>query len=101
MARQGQYKYNYIHGYEPQLFDLAADPGEWQNLANAPDHQQIAAALCGAILGEFDPVTMATQTLASLSRRALIRDTMKRHDQTWTHFPHFDARQGAMDQYLV
>jgi hypothetical protein len=28
MARQGRFKYNYIHGYDPQLFDLQADPKE-------------------------------------------------------------------------
>ncbi|MEZ4675885.1 MAG: hypothetical protein R2932_16795 [Caldilineaceae bacterium] len=40
MARQGDYKYNYIHGHAPQLFDLAADPGEWHNLATDPKYQQ-------------------------------------------------------------
>ena len=37
MARQGRYKYNYIHGYDPQLFDLEADPGEVDDLAARPD----------------------------------------------------------------
>lgn len=100
MARQGQYKYNYIHGYTPQLFDLEADPGEWHNLANDLAHKSTADALRQAILDQFDPDAMATQNLASLHRRALIRDTMKQHNQTWAHFPYFDARRGAMDQYL-
>ncbi|MEZ4863725.1 MAG: choline-sulfatase [Caldilineaceae bacterium] len=100
MARQGQYKYNYIHGYQPQLFNLTIDPGEWQNLADDPMHQTVADSLSRHILAQFDPTAMVTANLASLYRRALIRDTMKRHDQTWAHFPSFDARQGAMDQYL-
>lgn len=101
MARQGQYKYNYIHGHAPQLFDLAADPGEWRNLATDLAHQQQADRLRQAILTAFDPDTMVTENLASLHRRALIRDTMKRHDQTWAHDPHFDPRRGAMQQYLA
>lgn len=100
MARQGQYKYNYIHGYAPQLFDLAADPGEWNNLADDPAYASIGETMRQALLRQFDPAAMAAANLASLYRRALIRDTMKRHGQTWAHFPHFDARRGAMDQYL-
>ena len=101
MARQGQYKYHYIHGYDPQLFDLATDPGEWHNLVGDPAHQATAMQLRQAILGQFDPAAMVTDNLESLYRRALIRDTMKRQNRTWAHFPHFDARRGAMDQYLA
>jgi len=100
MARQGQFKYTYIHGFEPQLFDLANDPGEWQNLANDSASQSVATALRQAILAEFDPAAMVEENLASLYRRALIRDTMKGYDQSWAHSPQFDARRGAMDQYL-
>ena len=101
MARQGQYKYNYIHGYEPQLFDLAEDPGEWHNLVDDSRHLAIADGLRQAILADFDPDTMVEQNLASLHRRALIRDTMVGQNRTWAHFPQFDARRGAMDQYLA
>ena len=100
MARQGGYKYNYIHGHQPQLFDLRADPGEWHNLAHEPAHQATARQLQEAILANFDPEAMAVENLASLHRRALIRDTLLSHGRTWAHFPQFDARQGASDQYL-
>jgi choline-sulfatase len=100
MARQGRYKYNYIHGYEPQLFDIEADPGEWHNLADEADHREAAEALRGRILERFDPDAMASENLASLYRRRLIRDTMTKQGHTWAHFPHFDARRGALDQYL-
>ena len=33
MLRNGRFKYNYYVGYPPELFDLAADPGEERNLA--------------------------------------------------------------------
>ena len=100
MARQGQYKYNYIHGHAHQLFDLAADPGEWNNLASDPAHGAIADRLRQAILQRFDPEEMADKTVASLLRRQLIDKTMTGHGQTWCHFPEYDYRRGASDQHL-
>ena len=100
MARQGPYKYNYIHGHEDQLFDLAADPGEWNNLAADPAHGTIAGRLRRAILDRFDPEIMARETNASLLRRQLIDQTMSRYGQTWCHFPQFDYRRGASSQHL-
>lgn len=101
MARQGKFKYNYIHGYEPQLFNIERDPDEWHNLANDPSHSTIAESLRGEILKRFDPDAMAQENLASLNRRGLIRDTMTKQGHTWAHFPGFDARRGARDQYLA
>ena len=100
MARQGQYKYNYIHGHDHQLFNLKADPSEWQNLVADPAHSKVADRLRQAILQRFDPEAMARQTAASLLRRQLIDQTMTRHGQTWCHFPIFDYRRGASDQHL-
>ena len=100
MARRGHYKYNYIHENEDQLFDLQADPGEWNNLTDAPAHGEIATELRGEILKRFDPARMADENLSSLYRRAAIRDAMKANGTYWDHFPQFNARKGALDQYL-
>ncbi len=100
MMREGRYKYSYIHGYEPQLFDLQTDPGEWNNLAADPGHAGVARRMEGAILGRFDPAAMEQENLESLYRRRLIRDVMRERGQTWWHFPRYDYRRGAMDQYL-
>ena len=43
---------------------------------------------------------MACENLASLKRRALIRDVMTSQGRTWAHYPEYDARKGALDQYL-
>ena len=99
MARQGRYKYLHIHGFDPALFDLDNDPGEWRDLAAEGTHRQVEESLRGHILDRFDPDAMARENLASLYRRRLIRDTMKRHGHTWSHAPAFDHRRGAMDQY--
>ena len=101
MARQGSFKFTYIHGYGPQLFDLATDPKEWMNLIDDPAHAQIASQLEDLILERFDPEQMADDNLASLYRRRLIRGVMVDHGRTWSHDPGLDHRKGAMQQYLT
>jgi hypothetical protein len=101
MARQGRFKYNYIHGSEDQLFDLEADPGEWHNLVEDAGCAEAAAQLQGEILQRFDPERMARENLESLYRRQYIANVMKANGTYWNHFPHFDARRGTLEQYLV
>jgi choline-sulfatase len=91
MVRRGPYKYIYIHGYDGQLFDLAADPDEWHNLAGRPEHAALEAELRGLILGQFDPVAIEAAGRASVQRRDLIRQAMARNGTSWDYFPYFDA----------
>ena len=99
MMREGRFKYNYIHGYESQLFDLSADPGEWDNLVADPRHTEVAIRMEQRILERFDPARMERENLESLYRRQLIGKVMNERGQTWCHFPDYDYRQGAMAQY--
>ena len=41
MLRIDRWKYNYYPGYEPELYDLAADPGEVADLGTSIDHAHI------------------------------------------------------------
>ena len=41
MIRKGKYKYIHYVGYEPELFDLEADPEELNNLAGDPAYHSI------------------------------------------------------------
>lgn len=91
MIRQGRYKYIYIHGHEPQLFDLVADPGEWANLAGRPETRAIAQALRDQLLARFDPEQIAVDGAASIRRRVLIKQALQRNDTHWDFFPYFDA----------
>ena len=100
MARQHNYKYNYIHGYDAQLFDLDADPGEWHNLCGDAAHSNAEESLRTHILDHFDPDAMASANLESLYRRRLISGVMTEHGHSWAHFPKFDARRNALDQHL-
>jgi choline-sulfatase len=91
MVRKGQYKYIYIHGYDSQLFDLQADPGEWHNLAGQLHLRDVEAVLHGLILEQFDPEHLAADGAASVRRREVIKAAMERNDTHWDYAPVFDA----------
>ncbi|MEE2657719.1 MAG: choline-sulfatase [Candidatus Latescibacterota bacterium] len=101
MMREGRYKYNYIHRFEGQLFNLEADSGEWNNLIHSTEYAETARRMEKVILDRFDPVAMEQENLESLHRRKLIAGVMEGYNQTWCHFPDFDYRQGAMSQYTA
>jgi len=87
MVRRGSSKYIYVHGYDEQLFDLDADPGEWTNLAAERD----TTALRACILERFDPDTISRVGEASIRRRELIARAMAITGTRWDYAPVFDA----------
>jgi choline-sulfatase len=91
MIRRGKYKYTYVHGEEPQLFDLENDPEEWHNLAGNPQYGEIEEDLKARILEQFNPDQIEHDVRESLLKRQLIRKVMKINDTHWDCFPHFDA----------
>ena len=91
MARKGQYKYIYIHGYSDQLFDLEADPGEWHNLIGQPMLGEIEESLRDLILARFDPDRITADGAASVRRREVIKEAMERNGIHWDYAPVFDA----------
>ena len=100
MVRKGDWKYNYIHGHKPQLFNMKNDPKEWDNLSGTTEHAEIEAELKALILDEFDPDAIAAENLASIRRRAVIKEVMDKQGVTWTHYPEFDARRDALTQHM-
>ena len=100
MIRKNNYKYNYIHGHEPQLFDLDADPGEWNNLSGQPDHAEIETYLRTRILDSYDLDAIAEANLDSLYRRQLIHEAMQANGTSWAYNPSFDPTKNAQAQYL-
>jgi choline-sulfatase len=91
MARKGKYKYVYIHGHEPQLFHLEADPGEWANLAGRPAYQEMEEYLRAEILHRFDPEEIERDVRESLRKRQLIRRANQVSHVSWDYDPPFDA----------
>ncbi|MBI4025354.1 MAG: DUF4976 domain-containing protein [Verrucomicrobia bacterium] len=101
MLRKGKYKYIYIHGEAPQLFDLEKDPEEWNNLIGTTGHQQMEKELRERILQKFDVDAIEKDVQSSLLKRQLIRQSMQRTGINWDHSPAFDAGKDALEQYLA
>jgi choline-sulfatase len=99
MVRKGRHKYIYIHGHEGQLFDLEADPNEWENLVGRPEHQEVVEELRALILSRFDPEEVDARLRRNITHRRLIQRAMLKTDTSWDVSPVFDRRGTAYTQY--
>jgi choline-sulfatase len=73
MVRKGRYKYTYIHEGDGQLFDLAEDPEEWNNLCGKPEHAEVEKELRELILQRFDPKRVNREVQESVERRQVLK----------------------------
>ena len=55
MVREGDWKLIYYRGMPSQLFNLADDPDEMNDLIDAPEHAGVAQRLTGLVLDDWDP----------------------------------------------
>jgi choline-sulfatase len=69
MIRDGRYKYIHYVGFEPQLFDLEADPGETRDLAADPAHAAALAACDAKLRAICDPEEVDRQAKADQQAR--------------------------------
>ncbi len=89
---QGRYKYVYVHQQDELLYDLAADPEEWVNLAGSPDGIATTERLRGVCMDGWDPGEAEQRILASQKRRAFVNEALSTglYD-SWNYQPFFDA----------
>ena len=73
MIRQGRYKYIYVHGHPPQLYDLQSDPHELTNLCGRSEVADVEAALHRQVLTGWDAAAVMQQVLASQRRRLFLK----------------------------
>lgn len=64
MIRHGRFKYIYHAGYRPELFDLAADPGETRDLAELSESQSALAECEAALRAMLDPEAVSARAFA-------------------------------------
>ena len=74
MIRLGDWKLVYYHGLEPQLFNLADDPGEQVNRAHDThdDCQAIRAQLIARLLEDWNPGAIAVKMAAKRADNAVL-----------------------------
>jgi choline-sulfatase len=76
MLRQGRFKYVYHtrmddnHGPERELYDVAADPGEWNNLAGRPEQAERTGQMHALLVKELgrDPEECEAECRADYAR---------------------------------
>ena len=70
MLRWDHWKFIHYEGYEPQLFDLARDPGEREDLAARGTHRDVLRAGRRKLEAILDPAEVDRRAFAD--QRALI-----------------------------
>ena len=83
MLRRGKYKLIYSLGDPPQLYDVEADPNEFQDLAGDTAYQSILEDLQAQLLSDWDPVDLEQRVRRSQKERTLINAAT---DGAWRKF---------------
>jgi choline-sulfatase len=91
MIRVGEWKLIYYHGYRPQLFNLAEDPHELLDLAEAPPHRAVRERLLALLLADWDPDAIAARMRARRKDKDVIgawaRATSPQDQHRWAVTP--------------
>ena len=73
MLRKGSWKCMYYHGEEPELYNLAEDPGETSDRSRDPECKPILDRMLAEILSDWDPAELQADMDRSIAKRAFVR----------------------------
>ena len=94
MIRRDEWKLNYYHGQEPQLFNLTEDPDELEDRAQDPNCREIRERLTTEVLDGWDPEAIAEKMAEKRADLEVIRawaEHIKPKDQfRWDRRPEMD-----------
>ena len=92
MIRRGDLKYIHCDADPPQLYDLALDPQETQNVATDPGYKDRAAAFATEVANRWDSEKLRADIIATQkSRRALHAAMEAGAGEPWDYNPPRDA----------
>ncbi len=97
MVRKGPWKYIYCHRSAPQLFNLEADPGEWDNRAGDPAVAAVEAELDDIVTkGQFDLDFIEKDVWDRLAQKQVVNQAMAINGTAWD----YEVKANAAQQYV-
>ncbi len=94
MLRQGPWKFVHSPADPDQLYDLAVDPEELDNLASAPRHGPVVASFMAEVGRRWNLPRLHDEVLASQRRRRLVDQALAQgRRRSWEFQPWRDASQ--------
>ncbi len=94
MIRRGRYKYIVGEDSPAQLFDLAADPDERDNLAGRADHAGVRRDFEAEAAARWDFAALKARVILSQRRRRLVFESLSEGDHApWDFEPKSNAAQ--------
>jgi choline-sulfatase len=89
---KGHMKFIHAYGLPDQLHDLEADPHEWTNLAEDPQHASVVQEMRARLLADWDPAEQDRLVRESQHKRAFLKDALFAGKYTpWDFQPFVDA----------
>ncbi|MFZ4662163.1 MAG: sulfatase-like hydrolase/transferase, partial [Caldilineaceae bacterium] len=101
MIRQGRYKYICAEGDPDQLYDLAVDPNEVNNLAALTEYAALRQQFQQAVAQRWNIPQLRQQVIASQRQRRLVANALLQGQPTyWDFQPRRDASQEYVRNHM-
>jgi len=101
MIRRGDFKYVHCDDDPPQLYNIATDPRELDNLAGDRSHAGIAAEFAAEVARRWDSAALRADVIANQKSRRAVFEAMQHGARTdWDHNPRRDASEEYVRNHI-